>query len=139
MQSALAGLMGMGGPPPGGGPPPPGAPGGAAAPPNPATLGTGPPPNMPGLPPAPEMIGKMPTGSLSSTPKASADIAIASLRDAKGYFPNLGDSIEAMIAQLQDAGAQASKAPAPVGVPGGPGANVPLVPPTSDSGTKGGF
>lgn len=129
MQSALSSLLMR--PPPGGG--------GPMVPPNPATLGTGPVPSMPGLPPPPENIGAMPTGSLSSTPKQSADVAIASLRDAKGYFPNLGDQIEALISQLAQGAMQSTTVPAPVGQPGGPGANVPLVPPTVNSGGPGSF
>lgn len=125
MQSALAGLLGMG------------APGGAPnAPPNPSSLGIGNPPAMPGLPPAPEMVGQMPTGSTSSNSKQAADVAIASLRDAKGYFPSLGDQIDSLISQFQQAG----QAPTPSGItgaPGGPGAALPPTSPTMSSGSPG--
>jgi len=128
MQSALASLL-MKPPTAGGGPPSMGSP-------PPASLGSGPPPNMPGMPPPPEMIGQMPTGSSASNSKQAADVAISGLRDAKGYFPNMGDAIEVMIAQFQQAAA-APTPPVPVGAPSGPGAAMPLVPPTTDSGTKG--
>ena len=127
MQSALASLMGSGAGPPGGAPPP-------GPPPN--SLGIGAPPNMPGLPPSPEMVGQMPTGSTANNAKQAADVAISSLTDAKGYFPNMGPQFDALIAQLQSAGQ--SQGPSPqVGAPGGPGAAMPDVPPTDDSGTKG--
>ncbi|MGB8965741.1 MAG: hypothetical protein WCB99_08885 [Candidatus Cybelea sp.] len=126
MQNALASLMQ--GPPPGGGAPPMGPP--------PNSLGIGPPPNMPGLPPSPEMVGQMPTGSTATNAKQAADVAVASLRDAKGYFPSMNDAIDGLIAQLQSA-AQTPTPPISVGAPGGPGAALPIVPPTGDSGTKG--
>lgn len=131
MQSALASLLMK---PPGGpgeGPPPPG---GMGPPPN--SLGMGAPPNMPGLPPAPEGIGAMPTGSTANNAKQAADVAVSALRDAKGYFPSMNDALDGVIAQLQSA-ASAPSSPAPVGVPGGPGAALPAVSPTDDSGSKG--
>lgn len=125
MQSALASMLMQ--QPPGGVPP--------MAPPS-NSLGMGQPPSMPGLPPPPEMIGQMPTGSTANNSKQAADVAISALTDAKGYFPNMGGQIDALIAQFQ----QTAQAPSPapqVGVPGGPGAAMPIVPPTGDSGTKG--
>lgn len=127
MQNALASML-MRPPAGGGGAPPMGPP--------PNSLGLGAPPAMPGLPPSPEGIGQMPTGSTANNAKQAADVAIASLRDAKGYFPNMNDQIDALITQMQSAAAAPTPA-APVGVPGGPGAAMPIVPPTSDSGTKG--
>jgi hypothetical protein len=80
----------------------------------------------------------MPTGSTSSNPKQAADVAISALRDAKGYFGNLGDQIEQLISQLQGAASQANAGPGTqVGQPSGPGAALPPVSPTMDSGTKG--
>jgi hypothetical protein len=106
---------------------------------NPASLGTGSPPTMPGLPPSPQMVGQMPVGSTSTTAKGAADAAILALRDAKGYFPNLGDAIEGIIGQLKSAAQQHGKPPPPVGFPGGPGAAVSESSPTQDSGTPGGI
>jgi hypothetical protein len=104
---------------------------------NTASLGTGPPPQMPGLPPPPEMLGGMPTGGASTTGKAAADAAILSLRDAKGHFPSLGDAIENMIAQLKSAASQSGPPPAPVGSPSGPGAATVDSSPTMESGSPG--
>lgn len=132
MQQALASLLMK--PPNGGGPPGPPPPGAMGPP--PATLGLGAPPDMPGLPPAPEGIGAMPTGSTANNAKQAADVAISALRDAKGYFPSMGDSLDGIISQLQSA-AQAPTPPTPVGAPGGPGAALPTVSPTDDSGSKG--
>ena len=126
MQSALASLM-MQPPGGGGGAPPMGPP--------PNSLGMGQPPSMPGLPPGPQMVGQMPTGSTATSSKQAADVAISALTDAKGYFPSMNAQIDALIAQLQQ-GAAPSPSPQ-VGAPGGPGAALPTVPPTGDSGTKG--
>ena len=104
--------------------------------PPPNSLGMGAPPGMPGLPPSPEMMGQMPTGSTATNAKQAADVAISSLTDAKGYFPNMGPQINAIIAQLQ-AGAAPQGAAPQVGAPGGPGAAMPVVPPTADSGQPG--
>ena len=125
MQSQLASLLMQ---PPGPGP------GGPMAPP-PNSLGQGPPPNMPGLPPGPTMVGQMPTGSTANNSKQAADVAISALTDAKGYFPSMAGQIDALIAQFQQGAAPAPTAQ--VGMPGGPGASLPAVPPTLDSGTKG--
>jgi hypothetical protein len=128
MQSALASMLMQ--PPSGGGGAPP------MAPPN--SLGVGPPPTLPGTPPAPEMVGQMPLGSTANNAKQAADVAISALRDAKGYYPSMGDAIDGIISQFQSAGQQAANAPAPqVGVPGGPGAAMPTVSPTGSSGSPG--
>jgi hypothetical protein len=82
------------------------------------------------------MTGMMPTGSTANNSKQSADVAISALTDAKGYFPSMGPMIDALIAQFQSASA-APTPPAPVGVPGGPGAALPDTSPLPDSGTKG--
>lgn len=126
MRSVLAGLMGGGGPP-GAGPPPM----------NTASLGAGPPPPMPGLPPPPQMMGMMPTGGVSTTAKASADATILQLRDAKGHFPALGDTIENLIAQLKSAATQSGPPSPPVGSPAGPGAANVDTSPTMESGSPG--
>lgn len=120
---------------------PPGGGGAPAAPPMsppPASLGLGQPPTLPGTPPPPEMVGQMPVGSTANNAKQAADVAIAALRDAKGYFPNMGDTIDGTITQLQQA-AQAQNAgmPPQVGAPGGPGAALPQVSPMSGSGSPG--
>jgi len=107
------------------------------APPQTNTLGTGTPPVFPGSPPPPEMVGAMPVGSKSTTAKAAADAAITQLRDAKGYFPNLGNEIENMIDQLKAACQQPEPAPPPVGNPGGPGSAVTDTDPLMDSGSPG--
>jgi hypothetical protein len=129
MQSLLSSLLMKPAPNPAGAPP-------MAPPPN--ALGVGAPPQLPGTPPPPEMIGQMPTGSTANSAKQAADVAIAACRDAKGFFPSMGDSLDAIVAQLQAAGAAQNAGPAPqVGQPGGPGAALPIVPPTQNSGAPG--
>lgn len=102
----------------------------------PAPLGMGTPPPMPGLPPAPTGIGMMSTGDPGTTAKSVADQAILALREAKGYFPNLGVEIDAMIEGLKKAGARApgAKPPTPIGAPTQPGQAVPDASPLLDSG-----
>jgi hypothetical protein len=124
MQGVLQGLMAK-----------QGAPGGAG--PNPPSLGMGPPPGMPGLPPPPEGVGAMPTGSQSTTAKAAADAAILALRDAKGYYPSLGQAIDGCIDQIKSAAAAPAPTPPAVGQPTSPGAATSEASPTMDSGTPG--
>lgn len=127
MASALSRMLMQPPPNPAGAPP--------MAPPN--SLGVGAPP-MPGLPPPPEMVGQMPTGSTANNAKQAADVAISALRDLKGYYPSLNDAIDGLTSQVQAAAQQAANVPAPqVGTPGGPGAALPTVSPTTASGTPG--
>lgn len=113
--------------------------GGPAAP-QAATPGIGQPPKLPGTPPAPTGVGAMPTGNASIDAKGSADQAILALRECSGYFPNLRNDIDALIAQLKSA-ATPPKGPGPsVGAAdAGPAIGGSETAPGMESGSPGGF
>lgn len=104
--------------------------------PNPATLGVGPPPDMPGVPPAPTGMGAMNTGNGGNTKKAAGDEAILALRTFQGFAPNLMNDINAIVDQIKAACKVEKPGPA-VGEAGPPGAAAVDAAPTEDSGGPG--
>jgi len=123
MQSALQGLLG-------------GAGGGPGAPPPAASLGTGPPPQLPGVPPAATGVGAMPVGSPGTDKRGAINTAILDLSDVIGHAPSLAPQINALIDQLK---AQLqSKGPGPdVDKPGIPGSAGSPTSPVMESGSPG--
>ena len=108
-------------------------PGIGGPPPAPAMgVGMGAPPTFPGAPPAPTGAGAIPTGDPSTVPKAAADQAILSLREAQGHFPNLSPMIDAMIDALK----AVARPPAPPPPPTSPNAP-PESAPVLESGSPG--
>lgn len=126
----------MGAPPqpPAGPPPPLGIPPGAAL-----GVGQGAPPAMPGLPPPPTGKGAMPTGDPSTNKKEAADNAILSLRELKGHYPSLGQTLDQAIDQIKSAAKSAAPAKAALGTPTTPGQPPADDTSTMQSGGPGGF
>lgn len=100
-----------------------GAPAGPAAPPQPASLGMGPPPTSGmGAPPPPTMKGPIPTGGAGGTRLTAAGDFIASAKNLQGFIPELSPAITAIIAQVKEATKKDVQANGPaIGTPGVPG------------------
>lgn len=96
-QSAMNGLMAKGG----------------GMDPNAASLGTGPPPQMPGIPPPPTNIGAMPTGMTTGDKKSAGNDAITALRSFQSFAPSMQGDVDAIIAKIKDAVKSEAQAPAP--------------------------
>jgi hypothetical protein len=94
---------------------------------------------MPGAIPPPTMTGAMPTGDPSTNKKEAADNAILSLRELKGHYPSLSQTVDQAIDQIKSA-AKSTPPPKPgLGSPTPPGAPPADTSPTGLSGTTGGF
>lgn len=114
--------------------------GGPNAPPQPVSQGVGPPPEMGGLMPPPTGKGPIPTGGAGGTKLTAAGDVIAALKNFAGFAPELGGSINALIAQIKDATKKDAQPSGPaIGAAGVPGSAQMDGSETMDSGGPGGM